>query len=612
MAYTPAFLKEVIQHTNGQYKYDLYSFKSSNYIKEVSEYLIEKKMEEDDMSYEDAQLWFYEQFANRTSNSSNSLLNGMAISINHKPSLISIESCKLLFSDDKYSLISEPDDFKDHSIIKWIRARSDNLLAEKLMQIFNITRNQLNMISLWLESTRFYENIIEPKLLENYKLDTISDLDCYQWGDNPNVNESFATLYPLQFSHGFPELKIWANENDYDSSFMNVNMCKLLFRDRKNIKAITDTETYMKFNALLLNSIITHNYTEVNEKWNISSYFEAKTLLDYFSFLKDGYSDARVNYWLENGSGIFPKRSAYEWLFNYTEPIVSRLGEVTRNPNFKQNMTSIDQAREKTKFNTIYTGVNNISRIFRYKEFQEQNEIDWMYPKPMSIYGSTESGQFKPLLSKVVEPIQVFQDEFMKLLDLTKIGEKKIKNIPNHIYSIDNKTWAVDESMNNLIEGFWNVSAKFNNSPIFMGMPHFQGASKVWKNKIEGDIHNENETDVTHVYIEPWSGRVMRFSKSVQINLHIRNDTNWFFLSPYHNEMVTDIILPLIWVKQDMEITDELVVKLNRIQNALKLRMYVKLSTFGLSVILALISIILIVTTIKIYRKKLHYSLINE
>lgn len=612
--FVSAFLREIHLHFNETYKNDIIKYYTPLSLWDTKEDILKELIENKNMTYHEAHLWFCNHWANETSTQDNPYLDAMKISVN-KSSNIGIESCMRLYSKEaQYSLVSLSNrSYRNSSIHLWADVERNHDLKEKLMEEFILNEGQVKQVFKWLQTLKLANNVVIPSIESILGIDSFNDMDCIQWGQGLITQESISSIYPETFELDVPEFYHWSTERGYNFTSFRLEACKLMFRDGDGHKSIFDPKALLSLKSSLNYAILTGDYTYLKEKWNIGTYDEAQALVDYFSYLSSSYSKARIDYWLKNGSGIIVKRKASEWLWNYKDPIVSRLNPLSRSPNFKHNRTSEDDARINTKFNIVHTGVGNISNIQRYFEWQEQSEINWMYPRPITVEGSTELGQFKPSLVSSPETLLVFQEEYMKTLKLIKTNETKIKGkIDSYVYTVDNSTWFKDESMYNFIDGFWNTSAKFNNSPILLGKPHFNGAEDHWRQKIIG-IGDMNDSDITRIYVEPWTGRVVKLEKSVQINLHISDKALWFTGSPYHPNMITDIILPTIWVSQKMVISDPLAEKIvTEVYGPQKLRVIIKFATFGVAALLGIASVILLVTTIKKYRRQREgYDFIN-
>lgn len=610
--YVSAVLREIRNHSDGVFKNDTILFKTPEILGTLKEEMISAIMERLSLPYNDAEQWLCSHWSNSTEESNDPYLNGMRISVD-QPSNISMNSCLMLFSNkSKNSLVDLEDrTYRNGSGHKWIESRTNQTIRLELMTRFSLNDNQVLLISQWLRSYRFFDHILLPLLKASLEIESIDDLECHQWAMG-DIFTSFSDIYLEQYYYGPPEFYYWSEKQNV-SVKIGMITCKLLFRDSPNHTSILDPKSLTSFKASLSYAMITGDFTYLNEKWAISTYEEASSLMDYFRYISDTYSKPRIEGHLRNGSGIIIKRKASEWLWNYQDPLVSSINPPKKNPNFKHNRTSEEDARINSKFDIVYTGVKNISSIQMYDEWQETKIIDWMYPKIIDVYGSTEAGQFKPSLVHNFENLTVFQQEYMKSLKLIKIDEGRVKNIDTYMFTVDNSTWMSDESMNNFIDGFWNVSAKFNNSPMMISRPHFYGTSKYWSDKILDLMPKNESTDVTRIDIEPWTGRVVRLHKSIQMNLHISENALYFIGSPYHPDMIKDIVFPLLWVSQKMEISDPLAQKIvSEVYGGHKMRVILKFSIFGLVALLGLASAILLVTTIRMYKKRNRdYDLIN-
>lgn len=618
IGYSAVVVRELLEFMKGQYWTDTKIWDGSSAIVSASDVLIQKYSIDNHVSLDVAKAWFLNFFANSTTASpTEPQLNlfSLSLAIGKVPASdtpISAESAQKLFnSSNSLSFAYPASSFFDNAFSHWINAVTNTSRRVLLQDSFGLTDSQMSSVLAWLQSNSVMNGIILNYEQNKYGFASTEGMltRAFCQGRFGNGVE-IATLYPSLYSNGPVSYFGWQTWHGSKIANLTDSQCAKMFLSQ-NGKDLTSALILGDAIPEFLASWYDGNVSIVKSKWDVDNKDVAYAIAQYYvpmpiinpNPISELYGAPAVAYWKTHGSGLFATRSVAEWLWNYTDPLAIRLMPDAPPMSFRHNLSTPAFAKAHTRPWTINTGMKDISKL--------QNTIVWdgfaevpFYGAPLKVKGVTEDGQYAPFLKcdKNIR-LDTWIDDYAKNIPLVCIDDKShLRDLKTFTYTPDNTTWLVNPSLENFIPGFSNLSAKYNDSPVFLSNPHFFGSPPYYPSRIIGDASVSHwERDQTIVLIEPYTGKVAKFRKGLQANLFISKNVTWFIGSEYAN-MYTDVMFPVMIGYVYTEATPTLLqIITGSVYVALKAFVGIFWTLVGLTILSALLTIVFAI----VYRRRL-------
>lgn len=555
VGYTAVTLRELFHFLETTYYEDTQAWAGSSILQSSSTNIIAAYAASHSVSQEAAEVWFYNVWANSTVTTGNATVDAfsMPLSLAVPSTRVSLASAKMLFNASNPNSLTAPSPaatFLPNSLNTWKQSLTNALLQKALATQFGITTSQASVIALWVQSSPLSTHIIVPSLQQQYAYSGTHEMACTAWAQGTfGVQKSVATLYPAEWNVP-PEYAFWQNENGLwgGEYTLPVPTCmKLIYSSPKNI---TDAQVLGKFLPEL--AAIDKDWTHLNQTWGITNSLQTTSILYYFTVanacLANSYGTPAVDYWTQHGSGLFATRTAYEWLWNFTDPLAIRLAPDSPPMSVRHNLSTPEFAISHTHPWTVGTGVGNINDVQETLVWNGFTSVPF-YPNPLPVTGYTEDGQLHPFEEcQDSTRLIIFSDDYARPIPLACIDSAShILDVKTYTFTPDNTTWEVNPYLGSMVAGFSNISAKYNDSPIFLSNPHFFGVPPHWLGRIGGeDVGRVNlSKDMTTAHVEPITGMVVSFMQGLQVNIYIDQNTTWF-IGGDHANMYRDVMVPFM------------------------------------------------------------------
>lgn len=592
----------------------------SDWFASTKSQLVTSYIQQHNSTQEEAERFFYEQWANATVvvPAAESLWGPILVSLNSSATGISIDTAQKIFDPDFPNSLGVPSsrlalNLSTSPATFWQSADSH------FVSWFGLSEKQLNAVSSWL-SRNDVQLALQQYLLESVlasrNISSIDDIPCAQWGSGAAWPDSISVSYPSLFPAA-PEFyffaKTWHQSNP---GFFSIEQCRKLFYGPGNI---SDAKQFGDFLLDIGNALKTNNFTNPSHRWllNLNSTFE---FFAYILYTTAEYSTPNLAKRMAAGSNLMVTRPAFDWIWNYSDPLLNEFMPTAPPPSFKHNMSSAQFARENYLPSIVWSGSTNYSKILEYIQYRGYNWIDWLYPGfNMTVHGQTEDGQFSPFL-KLGDRVAVFQEEYLRYFPMRAHREVTVQGIKALEFEPETKLWHPHSHYWQTIWGFANMSAQFNGTPAFFCNPHFYGVEKKWIERVVGVTPNKTR-DWTKVAVEPNTGHVVNLWKGVQANMYIAEDVTWF--DAYHPkvrclicpsfiltvyQMAKGFFVPMLVGFQSAQLNPPTV---QLIQSTVYLGLTVGAAGFwvfiGLSAFCALLGLLLILLTIRRVRAATFY-----
>ena len=611
VGYSAVVVRELLEFLSGRYWQDSQVWFGSTAVVSASTDIISRYAQGHGVSVDVARLWFLNNWANGTVSSGNATEDAFFLALatgSNSASGISLPSAVALFNASiPDSFAAPPTSFLNNAFSAWVNATWDLNERQRLSNAFGLQPSQMATVLAWIRSQALSTYIIIPSLQSTFGFSNMNEMLCQAFGKGTfGIKQSVATLYPWLYPNGPVEYAFW--QSYYASgATLTSEMCTKMYLSPP--KDLTDALTLGDFLPEIAAVLLSGDFSKVSQRWGVTTIFEILAITNYYvqtllnpSPISSTYSVPAINYWKEHGSGLFANRTAQEWLWNYTDPFAIRMMPTAPPMSFRHNLSTAEFAEQHTHPWTVGTGVKKIGELQNTYVWNGYAEVPF-YGAPLRVEGATEDGQYPPFVKcESGNVLHSWIDDYAKDIPLACIDSKStVLDLKTYTFTPDNTTWLVNPTVLNFVPGFSNLSAKYNDSPVFLSNPHFFGAPDYYPKRIQGDAStSELYRDETLVYIEPYTGKVAKFRKGLQANLYLSGNTTWFTGSSYAN-IYKDVMFPVMVGYCFTEVPPTLTkIVTGTVYLALKLKIILFWIFIALAIALALATIIPVV----IYRRR--------
>jgi hypothetical protein len=611
VGYSAVVLRELFDFLQTTFWDDSQTWYAAPVLQASSSSIISTYSAQHGVSTSEATLWFLNLWANGTATTGNATLDAFAMPLvlGTEPLSIPASTASALFdSSNPDSITAAPTSWLANSIVNWKSASTNNNQRQRLATAFGLSQLQVMSISKWLQSSPVANVTIVPSLQREFGFTTTQEMACIAYGLGTwGAKSSVATLYPAAYPHGPIEFYYW--NNAHFSIFLpgptlTLDRCMKMFftpgsPGMLDALPLGDLLKQLPLYLASNESVITAAF---GKRWGITTSGQINQILNYFTpiLFKDPlsvtYGAPGVAQWTRpgGGSGLFVTRSAHEWLWDYTDPLVIRMLPDAPPMSFRHNLSTPEVAHKLTRPWTVNTGVKDIKKL--------QNTIVWdgfrdvnFYKHPLQVEGATEDGQYPPFVR--CDPsfrLGTWIDDYARDIPLACVNsDSQVHDLKTYQFTPDNTTWQVNDWLGSEVLGFSNISAKYNDSPVFLSNPHFFASPPYWPSRLTGDSGKINlARDMTMVDIEPYTGKVVQFVKGLQVNLYISQNNTWFDYTN-HSTIYKDMMFPVMYGIVHTTVTPSLTkIVTGTVYVALKAKTIIFWCLLGISVAFMLASII--------------------
>jgi lysosome membrane protein 2 len=89
-------------------------------------------------------------------------------------------------------------------------------------------------------------------------------------------------------------------------------------------------------------------------------------------------------------------------------------------------------------------------------------------------------------------------------------------------------------------------------APIAISAPHFYQASPMFTNRVNGTFADKDEHETT-IYIEPWTGAVLKGAKRIQVNVQMHQFKEFEGVS----KIPDGLVVPFAWIEDVAELDEK-------------------------------------------------------
>lgn len=248
----------------------------------------------------------------------------------------------------------------------------------------------------------------------------------------------------------------------------------------------------------------------------------------------------------------------------------------------KDNMFALLYGRNETWnyktdfFMTMSTGFGlnqNYHDLNSYKYINGSTQMPFWKPDPPTCnqVGGTDGELFHPFLNRSSNLV-VYSIDICRKLALKFKQDYYIDGIPVYKFVLDEKTLASGKSVPEnscyclfnstdgfpssecLLDGLFDLSTCNNPNVIASGAHFFAGSSEKLLSRIEGVSPPNASLHEPVIFVEPNSGFAVKVKVPLQFNIRmVKNDFKLF--SFFKDD--EPLILPLVWVEENAELTDD-------------------------------------------------------
>ncbi|XP_023223563.1 lysosome membrane protein 2-like isoform X2 [Centruroides sculpturatus] len=268
------------------------------------------------------------------------------------------------------------------------------------------------------------------------------------------------------------------------------------------------------------------------------------------------------------GETLFIRKTVKELLFQgYKVDLVERIDSIIRPfvPNFIQFLPNNSFGLLYGKNNSdegimsVYTGAKDMKKYLSYHAWNGKTSLQYWNGNYCNMINGTDGRGFSPFLKRS-DTLYIFIPDICRSVPLIYEDDVSIKGITAYRYILspsafqdttsnpDNKCFYRRNVPS--INGIFPVSVCQKGRPVYVSSPHFYKTDERIRKKIKG-LSPRKEKHQTFIDIEPTIGTTFRVSGKLQFNLEILQNPYISFLSS-----VSDIIMPVFWLDQTGEITE--------------------------------------------------------
>ncbi|CAH1112790.1 unnamed protein product [Psylliodes chrysocephalus] len=369
------------------------------------------------------------------------------------------------------------------------------------------------------------------------------DIYVFNWTNpeeigNPDVKPEFEEVGPYTFKEIKEKINITWHEHNSTISYAYK---KLYFYDEENsVRKLNDVISTINIVPLTIGYKIRH------ASW---------------------WTKRVISATLSSVSSLYVTKNVSQILFEgYEEPI---LGTLSKFPFLNvQDKFGIFYGKNNTMgqegfFSMHYANDEDFGKILTWNF---KNRTEFYEGHCNDIRGS--SGEFYPINRKR-DKLILYSDQLCKYAEFEYVEDVVIKGVKGYKYTADNIFDNGTTRPENacfckgecLPSGVFNVSACRDNSPSFLSFPHFYQADPYYTDAIKGMRPDKTKHEF-YITIEPKSGIIMDIQLVMQINM---------LLQPIRSvrlyEKVPKVFLPLFYIKQNVNLKDDIASSLKIIQN---------------------------------------------
>uniref|UniRef100_A0A1B6DBG4 Uncharacterized protein n=1 Tax=Clastoptera arizonana TaxID=38151 RepID=A0A1B6DBG4_9HEMI len=371
------------------------------------------------------------------------------------------------------------------------------------------------------------------------------DFYFFNWtnADNfPNEKPNFTELGPYRYYEERFKVNLTWNDNG-TVTFRQVR--RWFFREAESKGSESDIITTLNVVALTA-AYMVRNHGYIHQKSvNTAFWFTGQTLAVSKSvqeLLFEGYDDSLMSFAVHISPDLFVLSSPFDkfaWFYK-------RNGSHTPDGWFNMN-----------------TGAHSINDIGSMTSWNFSPKSKFYPDKCGQVSGST--GDMFPPGQKRDTAIRMYSIDLCRTLPFEYDSDSDVQGLTGYRYTAGNQfldSGNIDPTNSCYCNGdcvpsgLLNVSACRFGAPVFVSFPHFYFADPQLLDDVEG-MHPDKEKHQFYFTLEPVTGIPIEVKARLQINL---------LLQPIRNigiyKQVPTLFMPILWVDQSIQITDELALPL--------------------------------------------------
>eukprot|EP01102_Stenamoeba_stenopodia_P021820 TRINITY_DN8899_c0_g2_i1.p1 TRINITY_DN8899_c0_g2~~TRINITY_DN8899_c0_g2_i1.p1 ORF type:complete len:435 (+),score=72.46 TRINITY_DN8899_c0_g2_i1:201-1505(+) len=396
---------------------------------------------------------------------------GFIISDKYSSDLPAEVAISLFDVENPYSLLNS----KPGSTDLWYKATKlpfgsyyQVMATETLVQEFNLTEEQFEIIAAWINSPDF-TLLLESYILTQYErhnLESVQDLSYLQWigGEVTYDGQSVSDLYDWEYD--FPPCIIeFALSNPFGLDLpyiLSLNETKFFLNDSR-------VGVFSATNLVDFCNVVQSTDPTGLETWNLNTtqgsemgvYFtiDPGPTIGNFTFMTDV---------MPNNGGLFVSRSVKEWLFNATDPLLEYLQPNNPEVSFLRNDSSFEDAMRYAP--SIYqTGFTNEHERGNIVVWEGKQSITGVYEVPIPVYGTSDDWERFPSDLRKTTPLNNFNEDYMRTFQLYYNDTVYDPHYTYYSYLIDQSAFGTNETLYQFpgFEGLANLTSGYKPQPFF-------------------------------------------------------------------------------------------------------------------------------------------------
>eukprot|EP00824_Muranothrix_gubernata_P025623 TRINITY_DN838_c0_g1_i1.p1 TRINITY_DN838_c0_g1~~TRINITY_DN838_c0_g1_i1.p1 ORF type:complete len:989 (+),score=213.84 TRINITY_DN838_c0_g1_i1:385-2967(+) len=453
---------------------------------------------------------------------------------------ISLSSARLMFDPSNHNSFLNP-----LGVVNWLDAQHMNQTAVQLMSSFGISKTQFEIVLQWLLRVR--DDFVPAALVRQYApigVETPDDLAYAQWGslailDDRSVKEA------MQDMPNVPEFAAFTRSVLHQTPVplaLNVSTARKLLAP--STISLLESANVASFRAEIQAG---PPFPVLSVKYGLSEN-EALAVDQYFAYVQEQFVTPVITRAIKNGGGMFTTRNVTQWLWTYTDPLLTLIAGSSADFHLLTNLTSDEEARKRPA-DTLNTGAKHLHDIGTYIKWRGDTEVSY-WKRPVKVEGSA-GGMLGPDPSRSHKYL-VWVPDIYRGIHVTYLGTMRHRDMPVYRYVVD--PWDLESDSVNPdnsiyfmeLRGMLNATSIYK-APLFYSKPHFLDSDPVVFEDVIGVTPASREHHDTFIDVDPITGVTFNSAKRIQLSAHI-SKTGLFY------PKVGKAFVPLMWSSEEGEI----------------------------------------------------------
>ncbi|ODM95334.1 Lysosome membrane protein 2 [Orchesella cincta] len=320
--------------------------------------------------------------------------------------------------------------------------------------------------------------------------------------------------------------------------------------------------------------------------------------------------------------GLFLTKTVNELLFGgFRHELLASLSSITGEKYVPNNTFGIFYGRNNSNYGefSVSMGLKNKGDLGKIVAWNNTSELEWWKDKKCrKLEGSYDGSLFPPGITQQTI-LRIFHPALCRTFKYGFKEEVVVRGIPGYRFTLlpseladpriraENMCYCTNPGENNENcpkDGSYQLNACSKGASVSLSLPHFLYGSEEYLNQVTG-YHPDESLHLSHVDIEPNTGLLLKLSRRVQVNLHLRPLR---LFSDFRK--VSNMLFPSIWTENTKEIPAPMAAGFMQKMYSAYIQIMLPTVVAGIALLIGLILVILalIILVIRVRKEKTKYA----